>query len=357
MLNVGGSRMRQGRWGGLAVLAGAVAGLAGPGLKALPAQPPPVPALDASLLDSAYRRAARLPRLRSLLVSHRGVLVRERYYNGASRDRPANIKSASKSVLSALIGIAIERGDIAAVSQPIASYFAAELATDPDRRKGQITIGDLLTMRSGLRTTSFYNYGRWVTSRNWVRFALAQPLVADPGAEMEYSTGNTHLLSALLTRASQLDTWEYANRHLARPLGIALPRWQRDPQGVYFGGNDMHLTPRAMVAFGNLYSRRGRSAEGRQIVPAAWVDSSFVPRARSGWSGMEYGYGWWTRPMAGHDVRIAWGYGGQFIFVVPELALTIVATSDPTPTRRGDDHLDAVYDLVAQFLIPAVPGR
>lgn len=309
--------------------------------------------MNAALLDTAFRRAVSLPRLRSLLVAQRGTLVRERYFHGATRDRPANLKSASKSVISALVGIAIQRGDITNVRQPIGPFFAKELAANSDRRKEWITIEDLLTMRSGLQTTSFFNYDRWVTSRNWVRFALTQPMVSNPGIEMEYSTGNTHLLSALLTRATKSSTWEYATRHLAKPLGISLPPWERDPQGVYFGGNDMFLTPRAMLAFGNLYLRHGRSADGRQIVPAAWVDSSFAVRTRSGWSGMEYGYGWWARPMAGHDVRLAWGYGGQFIFVVPQLQLTIVATSDPNPTRRGDDHLDAIYDLVEQYIIPA----
>ena len=314
---------------------------------------PPRPTLEAPLLDSAFARAAKLPKLRSLLVSHGGVLVRERYFHGATRGRPTNLKSASKSIVSALVGIAIQRGELSGVRQPIAPFFVKELAANTDPRKTWITVEDLLTMRSGLQTTSFFNYGRWVTSRNWVRSALAQPVVVNPGLDMEYSTGNTHLLSAILTRATKLSTWEYANRHLAKPLAISLPQWARDPQGVYFGGNDMYLTPRAMVAFGNLYLRHGRSADGRQIVPAAWVDSSFVARTRSDWSGMEYGYGWWARPMAGHDVRLAWGYGGQFIFVVPGLDLTIVVTSDPNPDRRGGDHLDAIYEIVAQFIIPS----
>jgi CubicO group peptidase (beta-lactamase class C family) len=324
-------------------------------LPVLSAQSAPVPVaqMDRALLDTAYRRAVALPKLRSLLVSRRGSLVRERYFHGATREQSANLKSASKSIISALVGIAIQRGDITNVKQPIATWFKQELATASDQRKSWITVEDLLTMRSGLQTTSFFNYGRWVTSRNWVRFALNQPMVTNPGADMEYSTGNTHLLSAIISRAANTNTWEYASRHLAQPLGISLPQWQRDPQGVYFGGNDMYLTPRAMVAFGNLYLRHGRSADGRQIVPAAWVDSSWVVRTRSGWSGMEYGYGWWARPMAGHDVRIAWGYGGQFIFVVPTLELTIVATSDPNPSRRGDDHLDAIYDLVEHYIIPA----
>lgn len=125
----------------------------------------------------------------------------ERYYHGASRDRLANIKSASKSVISTLVGIALERNLIPDIKTPIATYFP-ELARDRDAGKRQITVEDLLTMRSGLEGTSNRNYGAWVTSRNWVQHALARPMFAPPGEMMEYSTGNTHLLSAILTKAS-----------------------------------------------------------------------------------------------------------------------------------------------------------
>lgn len=309
--------------------------------------------LDRVLLDSAFRRAATLPRLRSLLVAKNGRLVRERYYRGGGGDRVHNVKSASKSILSALVGIAIAQRRIGSVRQPISPYFPTELAAPDDRRKSTITIEDLLTMRSGLETTSFYNYGRWVSSRNWVRFALAQPMIATPGEQMIYSTGSTHLLSALLTRVSGMSTWQFAHRYLARPLSISLPQWQRDPQGIYFGGNDMFLSPRAMLAFGNLYLRRGRTPDGRQIVPSAWVDSSFVTRTRSGWSGIDYGYGWWSRRLGGHMAHFAWGYGGQMIFIVPGVELTVVMTSDPEARLRERDHLEALYEMMDRYIIPA----
>ena len=315
--------------------------------------PAQVATVQRVLLDSAYRRAAALPRLRSLLVARDGRLVRERYFHGASRDRAHNVKSAAKSIVSALVGIAIEQQRIGSVRQPIGPYFQSELAAPEEQRKRAITIEDLLTMRSGLETTSFYSYGAWVNSRNWVRFALARPLIGAPGGEMIYSTGSSHLLSAILTRVTGMSTWQYATRYLARPLGITLPQWQRDPQGIYFGGNDMYLTPRAMLAFGNLYLRHGRSAEGQQIVPAWWVDSSFVRRTRSGWSGNDYGYGWWSRQLGGQDTHFAWGYGGQMIFVVPSLELTVVMTSDPESRSHEGEHLDALYDLMDRYIVPA----
>src|SRR4030095_10567880 len=137
--------------------------------------------------DDALAVAKDLPRLHSLLVSRRGNLLLERYYNGARASRPANIKSASKSVISALVGVAIDRRLITGVTQPIASFFP-----DLESSKREITIEDLLTMRSGLEPTSNRNYGAWVQSPNWVRYVLARNLVSPPGTHMEYSTGNTH---------------------------------------------------------------------------------------------------------------------------------------------------------------------
>lgn len=292
----------------------------------------------------AHRLASQLPRLRSLLIHTAGELRFERYYHGARRYRAANIKSASKSVIAALTGIAIHRGHIPSVHTPIGEFF-----TGLPQDKAAITVEDLVTMRSGLASTSGRNYGHWVAQRNWVRYALNQPLEADPGSRVIYSTGNTHLLSAILTKATGQTTYQFAQRHLAQPLGFTLATWPRDPQGIYFGGNNMNLTPRQMLRFGLLYLNRGESG-GKQILPQDWIESTYIPRGRSRYSGRQYGYGWWLRELDAKRSAFAWGYGGQFIFVVPERDLVAVTTSDPTPgeTRRG--HLRAVYSMVEDVL-------
>ena len=320
-----------------------------------PAVAAAVPAPDSALLARAYEQARSLPRLRSLLIHWRGSLVREHYFRGATRTQPANIKSASKTVIASLVGIAIARGQIRSVHQPIGELLPAA-TRDLDERKRAITVEDLLSMRSGLQSTSFENYGAWVTSRNWVRDALRRPLVAEPGGPMIYSTGSTHLLSAILTRATGMSTHGYGERMLARPLGIPLRAWTRDPQGIYFGGNEMRMTPREMVAFGILHLRGGRAPNGAQVIPKAWIDSAWVRRTRSGWSGQDYGYGWWIRRSGAHDVYFAWGYGGQFIFVVPTLDLVVVTTSDPNATNRERGHLEAIYGVLDYSIVPAVDG-
>ncbi|MEX2152065.1 MAG: serine hydrolase [Gemmatimonadaceae bacterium] len=304
---------------------------------------------DTARLTLAFARARELPRLRSLIVQRKGAVVGERYYRGATRTTRANIKSASKSIISALVGIAIERGHIEGVHQTLGELLLEAASLDSTTRA--ITVGDLLSMRAGLQSTSFDNYGEWVTSRNWVRHALRQPMVAEPGGPMIYSTGNTHLLSAILTRTTKMSTYRFAQRHLATPLGIELRPWQTDPQGIYFGGNDMYLTPRDMLKIGTLFLNGG-AVRGRQVVPRAWVDSSFVPRTTSPFNGNRYGYGWWTRNAQGFDVRYAWGYGGQFIFIVPELELVVVATSDAESGRDGG-HNWALHRLFEDEIVGA----
>lgn len=301
----------------------------------------------------ALQQARQLPRLHSLLIYHQDKLVLEEYFNGRDRFQPANMKSASKSVISALVGIAVEQGLIEGIRQPIANFFPEHSADLSDIVKQGITIEDLLTMQSGLESTSNRNYGRWVLSDNWVEFVLQQPLVSNPGEEMIYSTGSTHLLSAIISRASGMSTREYAQRYLATPLGFSLAYWSQDPQGIYFGGNDLEMTPRAMLAFGRLYLQEGRIEQGR-VLPASWVTESFQPHATSPrGQGRFYGYGWWLRDLADMLVPVAWGYGGQLIFVVKDYDLVVVATSDSRPGTGRRTHLSSLYDLVeAEILWP-----
>jgi CubicO group peptidase (beta-lactamase class C family) len=307
--------------------------------------------LAAPGFSAAHNRAQSLPRLQSLLISHGGELVFEQYYNGTDPRRPANMKSASKSVISALVGLAVEQGYIESVHTPIARYFPEYISAERNSDKLGITIEDLLTMQSGLETTSNRNYGRWVLSDNWVEFAIDQPLVAEPGTRMLYSTGSTHLLSAILTRATGMDTKRFAQQALTRPLGYSMSYWSQDPQGIYFGGNDMEMTPRQMLLFGELYLNNGKH-QGEQILSAQWVERSYQAHARSPrGQGRFYGYGWWLRDLAGMQVPVAWGYGGQLIFVVKELDLVVVATSDSDPDPQRRSHLRRIYDLVEEAIL------
>jgi len=314
------------------------------------AAPPRTFGMDSTLLSGAVDQARGLPRLRTLLVARHGEMELEEHFRGPPLTSPANVKSVSKSVLSALIGIAVEEGHLG-VDQPIAPLFEEYLAAADDPRKWQITVGHLLSMQSGLERTSGTFYGRWVMSPDWVRYALSRPMVDEPGGARLYSTGNSHLLSAALTRATGRDTWTYAREKLAAPLGITLPRWPTDPQGIYFGGNEMRMTPHAMVRFGEVYRNGGRY-QGVQVIPETWVRESLAPRAGLRRPGEAYGFGWFLSSVAGYPMFYAWGYGGQFIFVIPDLELTVVTTSDPDTPREGE-HIRSVRQVLEYWIVPA----
>jgi CubicO group peptidase (beta-lactamase class C family) len=306
--------------------------------------------------SSAREAAGALPRMYSLAVSHRGRLVLEYYAAGHRAANPANIKSASKSIIATLVGIAIERRLIPGITEPIIRWFP-ELRADPDPRKKAITIEDLLTMRSGLQSTSGEQYGPWVKSRNWVRYALSRPMVSDPGTSMEYSTGTSHILSAILTKASRKSTYQFAAEVLARPLGISLAPWTRDPQGIYLGGNEMLMTSSQMIAVGELYLNRGL-ARGRQVVSSAWVDASCEPRTRSRWDpDRVYGYGWWIQDFAQHRACFAWGFGGQYIFVFRDLNLVVAVTSSTAASDERRGYRRQLFELIETHILPRVAAQ
>jgi CubicO group peptidase (beta-lactamase class C family) len=285
-----------------------------------------------------------------VIVAREGEILAERGYRGHSTTAAANIKSASKIIISALVGIAIDKGVLEGPDQKIAPLLQKYLPVNPDPRIEDITIGNLLSMQAGLGRTSGPNYGRWVSSRNWVRSALAQPFVDEPGGRMLYSTGSTHLLSAILTRQSGRSTRELARAWLEPLDHFAIGGWERDPQGIYLGGNQMAMSARSLLAFGELYRNGGRTADGKQLISPEWIALSWLRRTNSRFSGDGYGYGWFLRNISGHDVRYAWGYGGQMLYVVPELNLTVVMTSeDENPSARSG-YRDQLHDLLGYII-------
>jgi len=313
---------------------------------------PPAAGLDAALLEETLARAAALPSLNTLLVAWGGKEQVAKVFRGPGLDHPVNVKSVSKSVMSALAGAAIARGILEGVDQAIAPLLDGLVPADADPRVRALTVDHLLTMRAGLERTSGRNYGRWVSSRDWVRFALSRPFVDQPGGRMLYSTGSYHLLSALLTRAAGRSTLALAREWLGQPLGIDIPPWTRDPQGFYLGGNNMALAPRALLRFGEMY-RQGGAYAGKQVLPASWIEASWIARVRSRFTGHQYGYGWFIARARGHPVYYAWGYGGQMIYIVPRLALTAVMTSDPTAPSGRNGYVRELHALLAKGIVPA----
>lgn len=320
-----------------------------------PVGPPIPPLFLPDRMERLLARADGMNALTSLIIARRDSVLVENYYRGLGPSQTVNVKSVSKTLLSPMVGIAIRDSLLDGVNQPISDllpdYFeilAGRGSLDP--RKNQIEIRHLLSMRTGIETASFGNYGAWVASPDWAYDQLRRPMVCDPDACHEYSTGNTHLLSVILTRRSGKSLRRYMLDELFRPMGIPLGEWDRDPQGRYLGGNNMSLRPRDMLKFGQLFANGGRF-DGRQLVPEEWITASWRPTGSSPWNGHGYGYLWWMRRWGGERAYFAWGYGGQFIVVVPRLDLVIVATSSLRDRERG--HTRQMWRFFDRYAVPA----
>ncbi len=319
------------------------------------AHPPSAHGFDSIALAGAVDRAASLsPPLTSLLVARGTTTVAEVYFQGMQPGQGANLKSASKSVLSTLVGIAIEEGHLDGLDQPIGPFFPDLLADAP--RKQRITIRNLLTQQAGLESTSFGNYGAWVSSTNWVANALRRPMEGRRGGEMIYSTGNTHILGAVVSAATGQSLRAYAQDRLFDPLGTRIQSWQQAPTGRYFGGNNLSLTPRGLLRVGQLYLHDG-AFRGQQVLSPDWITLSWKTYVLSTYRNHQYGYLWFTHRFGGERVAFAWGYGGQYVFVVPRLDLVVAVTSSLANRPPGSDgHNTRILRLLGEEIIPAARG-
>lgn len=293
--------------------------------------------------------------VQSLIIQKNGKVMDERYRGRIHGDLPVNIKSASKSVLSLLIGIAIDHGYLEGTHQSLGEFFPEYFENNPDPVKEFITIKDLLTMRSGLETTSFKNYGRWVMSNNWVQFALTQPLADTPGEAMMYSTGTSHLLSVIITKASGMSTLEFGNRYLFRPMGIRIGGWDRDPQGNYMGGNNMAMSPRDLIKIGELMMNVG-TYDGRQLISRNWILESVQVYTKSNFNPYDYGYMWWRKQVEDYEVFFAWGNGGQYIIILPELEAVISITSTLS-TSNSRRYQREIFQFLGDVMIPVIKNH
>ena len=273
---------------------------------------------------------------RSFLLLRNGKLVLESYYNGWNGARKQDLRSASKSFTSALVGIAIDRGFIAGVDEPVLGYFGRyDAFANWDDRKAEMTVRDFLRMRTGLACNDWsavspgheeYMYAR----HDWVKFVLDLPVAGAPGSAFSYCTGAPVTLGAVISNASGMEASGFAREFLFEPLGITDYTLEFKPDGEADTGGHFHMRPRDMAKFGQLFLNEG-VWKGKQIVSREWVAESTAPGGSiPGASGLEYGYLWWTTSWSvdGRQVAayFANGNGGQLIFVVPSLQLVAVFT-------------------------------
>ncbi|MDA0262215.1 MAG: serine hydrolase [Proteobacteria bacterium] len=303
----------------------------------------------ADLLEQVKRGNSRID---SVTVIRNGYLVLDAYFYPFERDHKHIVHSVTKSITSSLVGIALERGHIKSVEQPVLAFFPDRVIANDDPRKRAMTLEHLLTMTAGFDCRDSYRH-RWQglramrRSADWTQHVLDLPMRGSPGEAFDYCNAVSFLLSAIVGRSTGISALDFARQYLFAPLGISDVSWPADPTGTTVGYGELWLKPHDMAKFGWLYLNNGRW-EGRQIVASNWVAQSTRSRVKATLFA-NYGYQWWRNS---NDDYAAVGYRGQFIFVVPDKNMVVVFTSDLPPR---DFYLPR--DLLAGHIIPAAQSN
>lgn len=305
--------------------------------------------------------------LGAFIVWRKQGVVYEHYFHGASPESWFNIKSITKSVVSALTGIALEKKLIPDVNTPVMKffpeygksrsvstkgyvYYADGMAYNDSVRK-TLTFRHLLTMQPGF---DWNDYGQlvsaWIFSSDPVKFALDLPFSDTPGTKFVYCSPATSLVAAAVAKAVHTDLRSFAQKNLFDPAGITIQRWDVDPLGRYMGASESYLTAKDMMRFGLLYLHKGKVGN-KQIVPQAWVEASTVEQARLDYwdilpNANGYGYFWWRRKTNGHQTFFASGACGQLIVVVPDLEMVIIAGTRLDKPHRNREELRMLHLMI-----------
>jgi CubicO group peptidase (beta-lactamase class C family) len=326
-----------------------------------PVSTPEEQGLDADLVAELYYNASNLETVYSVLVFKNGYLVAEDYFNIGSPEQKVNVQSVTKSITSALVGIALDRGCLSSLDQKMIEFFPELADRVADPRKKQITIREMLQMRAGYpweeSTAELFEllYAGFRPST-----LVDVPLVRDPGTDFEYSNLTSHLLGIVVARACETDLKSFAQEHLFSPLGVEAGSWRQDWEGYYLGFAEIHLSVHDMAKFGLMVLNDGEY-DGTQILPADWVHDSLQIysedawkfRVGRNWRDNGYGYQWWSVRAGDHRYNLAWGHGGQQIVLLDEFDMVIVVTVDPLYGKHGDEPWKiekANLNLVADFI-------
>ena len=317
--------------------------------------------LDPGLIAQAYYNAAELDTLYSLLVVKDGFLVAEKYFNEGSVDQKDRLQSATKSYTSALVGIALEQGYLSSVDQKMLEFFPEIADTVTDPRKEEITLRQMLQMRSGYPSEET-DAALWQGLLSGVYAPLIEefPLIADPGTEFNYSNLTSNWLGIIVDRVSGMSLKAFAEAHLFPLVDTEVGEWGQDAEGHNNGCGDLHLTPRDAAKFGLMYLDEGMY-DGKQVVPADWVRDSlkthsvneaFVKKVGK-FHDIGYGYHWWSANVGDRHVNFAWGHGGQLIVLVDDLDMVVVTTSYPFWLEHNDEswkNEKAIMTMVSNFV-------
>ena len=263
-------------------------------------------------------------RLRGLIIIKDDKLIVEKYQGGATKYSALNVHSVTKSITSALVGLAIQKGNIKSENELVMPFFPEYKAQILDNNpKSKITIADLLTMQGGFTG----NDGIENVEDVLLKRRVAKENI---GKRFNYYTGSNMVLSAIITKTTKMSTKKFAEKNLFEPLGIHNAFW-RKVDGYYCGGDQTYFTPRDLAKFGNLYLRKGKN-NGIQLLDSTWIEKSFMNHALppkniktpACYQEIGYGFSWWLLKYNDEMIYTARGMGGQYIMILPKQNMVVV---------------------------------
>lgn len=305
-------------------------------------------------LDTALNY--QLGTINSIVVAKDNAIIYERYLNGAKKDYPTNVSTITITIMSALIGIAIDKGYIQGAEQNIVDFFKEKNLSDAARNT---TIRDLLTMSAAYNWKRNEPFDRMRRQKNWVDFLLST-LAKKKKEKFSFCMGGTHLLSAILTKATGISTREFANEYLFKPIGICevpdvemnsfskddvngdqIKGWVKDPQGINAGGWGLCLTATDLAKFGCLYLNNG-ICDDQQVISEKWIKTSTSQYFD------DAGYSWWLRIEDNIETYMAAATGGSYLYCIPKYNLVVAVIS------KMDSMFFDRWELVKDYILPSI---
>jgi CubicO group peptidase (beta-lactamase class C family) len=266
------------------------------------------------------------PHVFTTTIHKSGELIFE-YYKRGHKGKVRTTRSITKSIISTLYGIALQKGYFKDLDEKIIPYFPEYRSAKLDEKIGQVSIRHLLSMTSGIDCSDRQPKG-FFKSENWTRFYIERPVLHEPGSKFSYSSASSHLLSALLYKLTSLNVYDFAKANLFGPLGISESKWSHDKQGYYHGGFGLDLSSSSITKIGKLYLDGG-TVSGNRLLPEAYIAEATTSQAQGGFpENDKYGYHWWVGSTHATNYYYAAGLGGQYLFIVPEYDLLVTITSD-----------------------------
>ncbi|MGE6352780.1 serine hydrolase domain-containing protein [Flavobacterium sp. NPDC079362] len=305
----------------------------------------------------------------SVLISRDKQLVYEQYFNGYKRDSLHDSRSSFKSITSLLVGIAIDKGFIKNVNQKVYEFFPEYPALKTDELKKYLTIKNLLEMKSGFDCEEFNDTKdceeEMSSSKNWVEYSLNLPMKDKPGEVWSYTSVDPVILSGVIRKATNMSIMDFAKKYLFDPLGISAYKWTIDPSGNGMTGGSFYIRPVDMLKIGQLVKDKG-VWERKQIISKKWIaqstlcdiaipDFSFMKSSRTKIGFPQpafYGFYWYRETIKTKDLEqnllFASGNGGQYIFIIESLNLTVVFTQG----NYGSFKAKQAFEIMAKYILP-----